>query len=249
MVFSQITADGGGEENGRHASSGGRVRRFCIDLEAPPKSVIRDRTAEVEALAGSTENWFRTQLNISAQCVESGELDEARQRLLEMVFDPSLPATVIRELAAALSRVDLARFSLSLCERLIESESENAELAYDLAAYTSMCGKPQYVTEMYLMKAYELSPFTACYRLSLITWLLSNRRNAEAVAYSNSPDQLDWSLPVCSDCLAWSIRKFSELGSMALANAWQGRNSASIRNVAFVCCRNFRGPSESRRAW
>ena len=166
-----------------------------------------------------------------------------------MVFDPCLPTGVIQELAAALSHVDLARFSLSLCERLIDSEWESAEIAYDLAVYSSMCGKPQYVTDMYLLKACELQPDNAKYRLAFVCWLLGSQRLDEAIIQSGSPEQFDSNVAVCSDCLSWVVCKFTEQGKAELANGWRNGVSASIREESSDCCRNFRGPNELRRAW
>jgi len=195
------------------------------------------------------ERRFREQLVAAKYEKEAGKLDDARQQLLVMVFDPCLPVGVIQELAAALSDVDLARFSLSLCERLIESDWENAGIAYDLAVYSSMCGKPQYVTDMYLLKACELEPGNARYRLAFVCWLLTNQRNEQAIVHSGSPEQYDLSIPVCGDCLSWVVRKFTEQGKVALANAWRNCVSACVGGESSDCCRNFRDPSQLRRAW
>jgi hypothetical protein len=204
---------------------------------------------EAEALPNETERRFREQIDTAKCDRKAGKLDDARQQLLVLVFDPCLPSGVIQELAAALSHVDLARFSLSLCERLIDSEWENAETAYDLAVYSSMCGKPQYVTDMYLLKACELQPDNAKYRLAFVCWLLGSQRLEEAIVQSGSPEQFDSNVAVCSDCLSWVIRKFTEQGKAELANGWSNAVSASIREESSACCRNFRGPKELRRAW
>ena len=269
MVFPSITPEGRDDSNCRHASSSARESQFCIEPSPHLGAVIEKRVAEdatlvraealaneaealpneAEALPNEIERRFREQIEAAKCDRKAGKLDDARQQLLVMVFDPCLPTGVIQELAAALSHVDLARFSLSLCERLIDSEWESAEIAYDLAVYSSMCGKPQYVTDMYLLKACELQPDNAKYRLAFVCWLLGSQRLDEAIIQSGSPEQFDSNVAVCSDCLSWVVCKFTEQGKAELANGWRNGVSASIREESSDCCRNFRGPNELRRAW
>ncbi|MDB4477373.1 hypothetical protein N9018_04105 [Rhodopirellula sp.] len=208
-----------------------------------------EQVAHAEMVEAENEQQFREKIDIAARVKEAGNLDDARQQLIVLVFHPCLPTGVMLELAAALSKVDLARFSLTLCERLMDSDPENAKIAYDLAVYSSMCGKPQYVTEMYLLKACEHAPKDARYRLAFVCWLLGSQRSDEAVIHSGSPEQFDSKVAVCSDCLSWVTRKFTEQGNTALASAWSNSVLASDRKGLSDCCRNFREPGQLRRAW
>lgn len=262
MDSRSITPEGSDDWNCRQASSGVGESQFCIHSSRGSKSSLDRRLEMVDALGprnnevahagmveAENEQQFREKIDIAARVKEAGNLDDARQQLLVLVFDPCLPTGVMLELAAALSKVDLARFSLTLCERLMDSDSENAEIAYDLAVYSSMCGKPQYVTEMYLLKACEHAPKDARYRLAFVCWLLGSQRSDEAVIHSGSPEQFDSKVAVCSDCLSWVTRKFTEQGNAALASAWSNSVLASDRKGLSDCCRNFREPGQLRRAW
>ena len=254
MIVPPITPEGSDDRNCRQVSLSIRESQFCLESSLGSEPSVEKRLAEVEAVAraeavaNEIEQRFRDQLEIALRVKQAGDLYDARQRLLVMLFDPCLPTGVMLELAAALSTVDLARFSFSLCERMMESDWENAQIAYDLAVYSSMCGKPQYVTEMYLLKACEHAPKDARYRLAFVCWLFGSQRGEEAIVHSGSPEQFDSNVTVCSDCLSWVVHKFTERGNTALANAWSKYVSVSIRTDSSDCCRDFRVPGELRRA-
>ena len=272
MVFSHITREGRGDNDCRHGDPSARDARFCVEPGAVLGPAIQERTTEdtdfalggapasgdppdgiaAQALpneATQEEERFREKIKIARFGRDTGNLDEARQQLLVMTFDPTLPTSVMQELAIELSRVDLYRFSLSLCERLFECDSENADIAYELALYSSMCGKPQYVTDMYLIKACELEPNNLRYRLAFVCWLLGSHRVQEAIVHSGSPNLCVSDSGVCGDCLSWAVKKFAEYGNVRLADAWATCVASSPHEELSACCANFQGPSELRRAW
>jgi hypothetical protein len=248
MVFSKVTVDGDGNNHCHRVVADIDADQFSPEWNSTLGHSLGQQPCQVESLEFEIEQRYRGQIADAFDKIASGNIDSARQSLLALMLDPSLPAAVILELAAALSKVDLARFSLTLCERFSESHQDAAELAHDLAIYSVMCRKPPYFSEMNLLKACELEPENARYRLALITWLLANQRISEAVMYSAVPQQLDWSMEVCGCCLAWAADRFKQSGNIALAKSWNSGNPQCTDISDCACCKNFRGFGDTGRA-
>ncbi len=249
MVFSKVTTEGDRNKYCQRVVADIDANQFSQERNSTLGHNLGQQQCQVDSLVFEIEQRYRGQIADAVDKIALGNVDSARQSLLALMFDPSLPAAVTLELAAALSKVDLARFSLTLCERFSESHQDAAELAHDLAIYSVMCRKPPYFSEMNLLKACELEPENARYRLAFITWLFANQRISEAVMYSAVPQQFDWSMPVCGCCLSWVVGRFKESGNIALANSWNSCNPQCIEISDCACCKNFRGFGDTGRAW
>ncbi len=249
MVFSKVTTEGDGSNRCQRVVGEIDASQFAPGPIVSQGNGLEHQECQVDSLVPELEQQYRRKIADAVDKISSGNVDFARQSLLALMFDPALPTAVTLELAAALSKVDLARFSLTLCERLSESHQDAATIAYDLAVYSVMCRKPLYFSEMNLLKACELEPENARYRLAFITWLLANQRISEAVMYSAVPQQLDWSMDVCGCCLAWVVSRFKQCGNIALSNSWNSCDSLCTDTSGCACCKNFRGLGDTGSTW
>lgn len=254
MVFSKVTTEGEGKQPDKVVLGEIDASQFSPAPISPAPMVAQDHRlgpegALADSLVPKLEQQYRRKIVDAVEKISSGNVDFARQCLLGLMFDPALPTAVSLELAEALSKVDLARFSLNLCERLSESHEDEALIAYALAVYSLMCRKPLYVSEMNLLKACELEPENARYRIALITWLLAKQRISEAVVYSAMPQQLDWNMRVCGCCLAWVSSRFKQCGNIALSNLWSSCDSLCSDTSGSACCKRFRCLGNTGRAW
>ena len=259
MAFSKVTTEGESKQPdkvvlGEIDASQFSPAPISPDPISPDPMVAQNHRlghegAQADSLVPELEQQYRRKIVDAVEKISSGNVDFARQCLLGLMFDPALPTAVSLELAEALSKVDLARFSFNLCERLSEAHEDEALIAYALAVYSLMCRKPPYVSEMNLLKACELEPENARYRIALITWLLAKQRISEAVVYSAMPQQLDWNMSVCGCCLAWVSSRFKQCGNIALSNLWSSCDSLCSDTSGSACCKRFRCLGKTGRAW
>ena len=86
-------------------------------------------------------------------------------------------------------------------------------------------------------------------KICAVCLLTGSHRIQDAIVHSGSPAQCASDIAVCSACLSWAIKKFTDQGNIGLADAWRACIAASVHGESSACCENLLGPNGLRRAW
>ncbi|MEM1224190.1 MAG: hypothetical protein AAGJ40_00750 [Planctomycetota bacterium] len=153
----------------------------------------------------------RITLAIAYGCVGRKSLS---RDLLMAVATGSPDADQLLRIAAGLEAVDEPQLAMEACRRAGKMMPDAAEVHYQMAYYSSLCGHPVSVAEALMRHAVSLEPENLHYRIGLSSLLIRLNRRADAIGIIEHliPGRLEE--VTCECCLKRIANLFFDLGQM-----------------------------------
>lgn len=132
---------------------------------------------------------------------QTGHVMLARELFHLHTEDDQLSAEMLLQIAAGLEELHDAAGALRVCRLATVREPELAQAYYDMGFYAGLCGYPPQMTESLALKAIDLDPDRACFRIGLAGLRLQMGRDRDAYELVRCFTQDQVNEICCDSCL------------------------------------------------